>query len=595
MQPFLSSKETLIVLDNAESILDTQDSSAGEIRAAVNDLIQVNNVCVWITSRISTVPPHCETINIPTLPSEAVEATLYHIYGYGGRSSRINDTLEQLDGHPLSITLLANVAQENQWNAEQLVMEWERQRTGVLCVGHSRSLATTIEPSLASPTFRKLGPDAREILEVTAFFPQGVNEKNVGWLFPSIPNVLSILNTLCTLSLTHRNNGFITLLAPFRDYLAPKNPALSTLLVKTKKCYFKRLASSIFPGQPGFEEAQWIAVEDQNVEHLLEVFTTIDADSKNVWYACSGFMDHLYWHKPRLVTLGPKIEALPDNHPSKARCLQNLSSLFESVGNFVERKRLLTLALKLRREKGDEIKVAQTLKSLSDTNRIMGLFKEGILQVKEAIWICRRFGYTASRIGCLVTLASLLRGDKQLYAAEQAISQAFDLLPKKSEQVLAHICHRVRGEIYHDMGEAKKAIHHFEIATQIGSTLNRPKQLFWIDYRLVEILIAERKFADAQACLERAKSHAVNNPYLLARATHQQAQLWSRQDRLEDAKSEALRALDALAKLGAGDDARCTRRLLHEIETHRLLESKRQGSSKRSSLPGIVSTLRLRR
>ena len=595
MQPFLSSKETLIVLDNADSILDTQDPNAGEIRVAVNDLIRVSNVCVWITSRISTVPPHCETINVPTLPAEAAQDAFYHIYKYGGWSSRINETLEQLDGHPLSVTLLANTAQENQWNADQLAMELERQRTGVISVGHSESLATMIEPSLASPTFRELGPDARELLEVTAFFPQGVNEENVGWVFPTIPNVVNILNTLCTLSLVHRNGEFFTMLAPLRDHLRPKNPASSPLLVKTKECYFKRLPSNIFPGEPGFEETQWIAAEDQNVEHLLEVFTTIDADSKNVWDACSGFMYHLHWHKPRPVKLGPKIEALPDNHPSKAQCLQDLSSLLESVGNFVEGKRLLTHALKLRREMGDDVKVAGALKSLSDTNRIMGLYEEGMLQAKEAFEIYRRFGNTANQVVCLVTLASSLRSDKQLDAAEQAISQAFDLLPKKAEQVLAYICHRVRGEIYYDMRESKKAIHHFEIAARTASSLNQPEQLFWINHRLVHALGEERKFADAQACLECAKSHGVNNPYLLARAMHQQAQLWSRQDRSEDAKSEALRALDAFEKLGAVDDAQRTRQFLHKFETRRPLGSKWRGSSKRSSLLGIMSTLRLRR
>ena len=563
LQPFLSSEETLIVLDSAESIFGAQDPSSGEIRAAVGELTQVSNVCVWITSRISAIPPHCETIGIPTLSAEAAQDTFYCIYENGRWSNRINDIVEQLDCHPLSITLIATLAQDNQWSGE-------RQRTGVL----SGSLATVIEPSLASPAFRELGPDAHELLEVAAFLPQGVKENHLGWLFPTIPNVLSILNTLCTLSLTHRNNGFITMLAPFRDHLRPKEPASSPLLVKTKECYFKRLAGGVSSSKPGFEEARWIIAEDQNVEYLLDVFTTIDANSENVWDACSGFMDRLYWHKPRLVTLGPKIEALPDDHPSKARCLQGLSSLFCSVGNHVERKRLLTHALELWRENGDDVQVAQTLRSLSDTNRRMGLYEEGILQAEEASEMYKRVGYTASQAGCLVTLASLLRSNKQLNPAEKAISQAIDLLPKEGEQVRAYKCHRVRGEIYYDLGETEKAIHHFEIATQIAHSLNRPEQLFWVNYRLVQVLCGEGKFADAQARLECAKPQAVNNPYLLAHTMDQQARLWDRQDRLDDAKSEALRALDAFGKLGAVDDAQGTRRLLHKIETRHPPRSK---------------------
>ena len=91
-----------------------------------------------------------------------------------------------------------------------------------------------------------------------------------------------------------------------------------------------------------------------NIEHLLDVFTSIDPNSKKIWNACAKFMNHLYWHKPRLVVLGPKIEVLLDDYPSKARCLQGLSQLFRMVGNQVERKKLLTRALKLFREQGDD-------------------------------------------------------------------------------------------------------------------------------------------------------------------------------------------------------------------------------------------------
>ena len=232
--------------------------------------------------------------------------------------------------------------------------------------------------------FRELGPHAHSLLEVVAFFPQGVNEKNTNWLFPAIPDVLNILDTLCALSLTYRNDGFVTMLAPLRDHLRPKHPASSPLLNTIKEICFTRLSGDIFPGKPGFEEARWITSEDVNVEHLLDVFTKIDADSESVWGACDKFMAQLYWHKSRLVTLGPKIEGLPDGRPSKAQYLWSLSRLFESVGNFEECKRLLSRSLKIWREEGDDFRVAQTLEHLSYTNRVMGLYQEGIRQAREA-------------------------------------------------------------------------------------------------------------------------------------------------------------------------------------------------------------------
>ena len=228
-----------------------------------------------------------------------------------------------------------------------MVTEWEKQRTGILRARNLGSLAATIELSLASPMFQKLGPSAREALGVVAFLPQGVNEDNVGGLFPKVSDGSGTLDTFCNLSLTYRGNGFITMLAPLRDYLRPKDPMASPLLRIAKEHYFMRLSVDVHPDKPGFDESQWITSEDINVEYLLDIFTSTDASSEDVWGACSNFMDHLYWHKPRLVVLGPKFESLPDSHPSKPGCLFFLSNLLTRVGNFVEQKRIVIECLGL--------------------------------------------------------------------------------------------------------------------------------------------------------------------------------------------------------------------------------------------------------
>jgi len=339
--PFLSSREILIVLDNAESILDPQGANAQGIYVIVEELSRLETICLCITSRISTIPPDCETLNIPILSVKASRDTFYRIYKHGERSDLVNDILERLDFHPLSITLLATAAHHSQWSIDRLTREWESQQTAVLQTKHNKSLAATIELSLASPTFQELGPDARELLGVIAFFPQGVNESNIGWLFPAIPTGANVFDGFCILSLTYRNSGFITMLAPLRDHFCPKDPKSSPLLFATMEHYFSRLSVGVDPAIPGFEKAQWIVSEDVNVEHLLDVFTSIDTESDDVWNTCAHFMEHLCWHKPRLVVLGPNIERLQNGHPSKPRCLVKLALLSDFLGNIPEAKRLL--------------------------------------------------------------------------------------------------------------------------------------------------------------------------------------------------------------------------------------------------------------
>jgi len=571
LRPFLSSKDMFIVLDNAESILDLRGESAEEIYAVVEELSQLSNICLCITSRISIVPPNCKWLEIPTLSMEAGCDTFYRIYQHGGHSDPIDDILKQLDFHPLSITLLATVAHHNKWDTNRLAREWDERRTDVLQTNHNRSLAAAIELSLSSLMFRELGPDARDLLGVVAFFPQGVDEKNIDWLSPTIAGRKNIFDKFCVLSLAYRSEGFITMLAPIRDHLSPKDPVSAPLLCLTRDRYFNRLLVHVEPGKPGYEEARWITSEDGNVEHLLDVFTTIDVTSGSVWDACDNFMEHLYWHKPRLVMLGPKIEALADDHPSKLRCLFQLSSLFQMVGNYAERKRLLTHALKLSRRQGDDHQLARTLRELSDVHSWMRTPKEGIEQAKEASEIYERLGDTAKQAQCLIPLGWALCDDEQLDDAEEVTSRAINLLlAEEGEQFRVCKCHRLLGNIYRSKGDINKATHHLEVALGIATPFDWHDPLFWIQYALALLSSDQGRFDDGHAHIEQAKLHATkgNNTYNLARTMWLQAWFWCKQDRFGEAKSEALGTVDVFEKLGAADDVGRVRDLLQWIDLY---------------------------
>jgi hypothetical protein len=322
-------------------------TDAEEIYAAVEELSQFSNIWLCITSRIATIPPDCETLDIPTLSMEARTETFYRIYKNGEQSDLVSNILEQLDFHPLSITLLATVAHHNKWNVDRLTREWGIQRTAVLRTQHNKSLAATIELSLASPMFQELGPHARGLLGVVAFFPQGVDENNLDWLFPTISNRRDIFDKFCILSLTYRSNGFITMLAPLRDYLCPTIQIHLHSSRATKECYLSRLSSEVDPGSPGYKEARWIMSEDVNVEHLLDVFTSIDANSDDVWDSCtiswstSIGTNHgwLCWgrsSKGSRMTIPPSQNACSSSHG----CFTTVGNTVEPNGSFLHLKTL---------------------------------------------------------------------------------------------------------------------------------------------------------------------------------------------------------------------------------------------------------------
>ena len=551
-----------IVLDNAESIIDPQGANGREIYAVVNELCQFKTVCLCITSRITTVPRYCKRPHIPTLSMDAACEIFYGIYGDGERSRIIDDLLQRLDFHALSITLLAT-ASDNGWNYGRLSKEWDEHRAQVLRTDYNESLATTIGLSLASPTFCQLGPNARDLLGIVAFFPQGVDEKNLDWLFPTIPDRKNIFDKFCVLSLTHRSNDFIMMLAPIRDYLGLQDSKPSPLLGATKDHYFTRLSVDVYPGKPGFEEARWIVSEDTNVEHLVDVFTSIDTNSGDAWEACAHFMDHLNWHKPRSTVLMPKIEGLPDDDHSKPGCLISLSRLFDRAGNDAERKRLLICALKLGRRRGDDSQVAHALRELADANRLLHLYEEGIRQAEEGSEMYRRLGDTAGEANCLVALAWTLHYAGQLDAAEDITFLTISLL--EDQGLLACCCHRILGQVYSSKGDKEKAICHLKTALSIASPSNWHGQSFWIHFRLASLFRDEDELNDANAHVETAKSHAAGHPYNLGRAMEMQARIWFRQCRFEDANSEDLRALEIYEKLGAVKDAGRWKRVLQRL------------------------------
>ena len=568
LRPFLSSKVMLIILDNAESVLDPKGTGGQEIYSVVDELCGFKNICLLITSRITTVPPHCKRPEIPKLSMEAACDIFYGIHGIRGQSSIINNLLYRLDFHALSITLLATTASHNTWDHDRLAQEWGVQRSQALRTVYNESLATTIELSLSSPTFLSLGTNARDLLGVTAFFPQGIDEKNLDWLFPTITNRKHLFDTFCLLSLTYRSNGFVTMLAPIRDYLGPQDPRSFPLLCATRDQYFTRLSIDADPDTPGVGEARWVVSEDLNIEHLLDVFTSIDPNSEDFWNACYYFMIHLFWHKPRQITLRSRIEALPDDHPSKPKCLTLLAQLFGQAGHYVEQKRLLTHSLELERLRKNETQVAATLRRLSDANRLLHLFGEGIEQAKEALEISERIGDKVEQAKCLGDIANLLSSNEQLGAAEDAASRAINLITEKHQEYLLSELHLILGETHHSRGNTTQAIHHYETALKIASPFNWHFPLFWIHYSLAGLYGDVGKLDDQNAHIERAKSHAVGGAlqYELGRATRMQAEVWYQQLRLEDAKSEALRSVEIFERLGAAEGARISKDFLREVE-----------------------------
>jgi tetratricopeptide (TPR) repeat protein len=100
-------------------------------------------------------------------------------------------------------------------------------------------------------------------------------------------------------------------------------------------------------------------------------------------------------------------------------------------------------------------------------------------------------------------------------------------------------------------GETEKAIDHLKAALRIADSFSWDTQQFSTLCSLAELFCNQGRFDDAHAHVERAKSHTVNGTHRRGRVMELQAHIWYKQGRLEEAKAEALRAVDVFKKLGA--------------------------------------------
>ncbi|KAG5733223.1 hypothetical protein E4T56_gene20863 [Termitomyces sp. T112] len=155
----LSTAETLLVLDNAETFLDaTMD--AGQIADAIDGFGARSNVAILLTTRTTVIPPNLKWVRLRVPPlEESAACEAFQAYHPSIETSILIKLLSAVDFHPLSINLLAQAAVQNEWSPQDLITAWDHQHATLLEAGNgkSQSLAVTIETSLNSPSFLKLG------------------------------------------------------------------------------------------------------------------------------------------------------------------------------------------------------------------------------------------------------------------------------------------------------------------------------------------------------------------------------------------------------------------------------------------------------
>ena len=232
------------------------------------------------------------------------------------------------------------------------------------------------------------------------------------------------------------------------------------------------------------------------------------------------------------------------------------------------------------RKRENDYRIARVLASLSDVNQRLGLYKEAIQQAKEASTLFGHLLDKPAQVQSWQELARSLYEDNQLSAAEETTFQALNLLLHKRKQFQLHLlypfsdkdkqfivcrCHHLLGDIYTTKGEMEEAVNHLETAHGIAASFNWPTEQYWIHRSLAILFFSKNRFDDTHTHVEHAKSHTINNPYLLGCMMELQAWFWYKQCKFDEAKSEALCAIDVFEKVGAVEGVERCRVILQNV------------------------------
>ncbi|KAH7922641.1 hypothetical protein BV22DRAFT_642183 [Leucogyrophana mollusca] len=554
IRTYLATSNILIVLDNAETFQDAV-SGADRISEAIDDFGALLPVRIVLTTRNRRVSTNLRRtiIDVPALDLGAARETFTQIYGTRGSPASIDKVLKDLDFHALSINLLAHVATENQWTLDQLTSAWEKQQTDLLELGGGKlqSLSVTIELSLVSSSIKQLGNNARHVMQVAAFLPQGINEKNLEDLFPTIPNIRSTIDALCRLSLMYRKAKAYAMLSPIRIHISNTHQARDTLpldLTHVKDYYYAQLV----------HDGAWIATEDANVERLIahDLYRATAQDMDIVYWACAQFLCLLVRHKPRPTSLRTGILGKPESTLHlvdrgessyyKTRSVYCLGGLAAQLRNYREAIDLLTIAKQLFAFGQEHDMIAWCLEAVAIQHFASGNLSAAEEMFQQTLNLRREYhilnpddeARINMRLGHAVMCKGLLQEALALFTSAR---EYFESTGDVSNVAWAT---GGLGEAEWHSGNCVAARQHFETQLSLATCLNDNLGRVWSLTQLARADARDEHFMGARKLLEEAFTLASegNDVDVTCRVLWQQAALASDQGYFDCARDILTRA-----------------------------------------------------
>ncbi|KAJ7046593.1 hypothetical protein C8F04DRAFT_1061030 [Mycena alexandri] len=215
---------SVLVLDNFESPWESSTASKKEVEGFLASLCALDTLAVVITMRGSERPAGVQWTRpfLPQLgPLDAVSArkAFLALSDCLEDDPWIDQLLTAIDCVPLAIALMANLAETD--STETLLTRWRDEQSALLHRTPDRrsSLDISIGISLNSPRMKAV-PEAFTLLSLISLLPDGVDNTQLGVIFPSIGKSRRALSALWQTSLAYNDgNNRTRVLSPIRAHM----------------------------------------------------------------------------------------------------------------------------------------------------------------------------------------------------------------------------------------------------------------------------------------------------------------------------------------------------------------------------------------
>jgi len=411
----------LLVIDNAEAFVEAGHEGFREILQMLDEMGTLCRI-IFTTRNTDTVPANLrwKRIYVSELDDQAAVDAFAFIYDLEPVDAATKSIILELDCHPLSINILANLAVFNRWSLVQLEENWTRQsKSTILETSKDRyhSVGTAIELSISCSAFKETRTEVVKLLRSLAFLPQGIHRRDLKGVLQD-DSAISVADSLCRCSLAFWRDGRLTVLSPIRMYIMQQyNTGLQyddELLAGIRNHYYS---------QVNWKFGHCALYEHANLERVLHFDLSQSFVRYETMKHATGFITELYNHNPQPTGLwsllknakpGIAIDTRGTFDREKASAMIWMSTLYSDMNHNRTSLEMIEAAEELcRKAKGVETALAECLRERAHYYGVLGRIAESQTYLWESHAICEELeDREGEALGdLLLSHCALRRGD----------------------------------------------------------------------------------------------------------------------------------------------------------------------------------------